>query len=65
MRPKCKLIGENGNVFNLIGLVRTTLKKNDLHAELEQFDGDLKKLQDGEGQYNDVLMLLMQYVEVE
>ena len=65
MRPTCRLIGKNGNVFNLIGIVRETLKKNDLYTELEKFDADLKELQDGGGRYNDVLALFMQYVEVE
>ena len=65
MRPTCRLIGKNGNVFNLIGIVRETLKKNDLYSELEKFDADLKELQDGGGRYNDVLALFMQYVEVE
>lgn len=27
MKPKCKLTGENGNVFNLAGKVIRTLKK--------------------------------------
>ena len=26
MKPVCKLIGQNGNVFNLIGITRKTLK---------------------------------------
>ena len=64
MKPECKLIGENGNVFNLIGIVRTTLKNNGLYIELAQFDADFKELQDGGGRYNDVLILFMQYVDV-
>ena len=27
MKPECKLLGENGNVFNLAGIVSKTLKK--------------------------------------
>ena len=33
MKPKCKLIGENGNVFNLIGLASAALKKAGMRAE--------------------------------
>ena len=27
MKPKCKLIGENGNIFNLMGIASRTLKE--------------------------------------
>ena len=32
MKPKCELIGENGNVFNLAGKVSRTLKRAE-HSE--------------------------------
>lgn len=64
MKPECRLIGENGNVFNLIGNVRKTLKKEALYHELEQFDTDLKILQEFGGRYDDVLVLIMRYVDV-
>ena len=64
MKPECKLIGENGNVFNLIAIVRNTLKRHHMDEELQQFDRDLKKLQDTGGAYDDVLMLFMEYVDV-
>lgn len=64
MKPECKLIGENGNVFNLIAIVRATLKEKDLYNELQQFDTDLKELQEKGGRYEDVLVLFMKYVEV-
>jgi hypothetical protein len=64
MKPECRLIGENGNVFNLLGLVRKTLKENDLYLDLEQFDTDFEKLKKDGGNYDDVLILMMKYVEV-
>lgn len=64
MKPECSLIGKNGNVFNLIGIVRATLRKNGLYTELEHFDADLEDLQENKGRYDDVLMLIMKYVEV-
>lgn len=64
MKPECKLIGENGNVFNLIAIVRRTLKENDLDQELEAFDLDFKKIQKSGGSYDDVLVLFMEYVDV-
>ena len=44
MKPPCKLIGENGNVFNLIAIVKRTLEQYGLSEELEQFHLDLKRL---------------------
>lgn len=64
MKPECSLIGKNGNVFNLIGIVRDTLKANSLYTELELFDIELKDLQENGGRYDDVLVLIMKYVEV-
>ena len=65
MKPPCKLIGQNGNVFNLIAIVRKTLKQHGLTEELEQFQLDLKKIQETGGSYDDVLALIMEFVEVE
>ena len=64
MKPECKLIGENGNVFNLISIVRRTLKEHDLEEELSRFDTDLKKIQETGGTYDDVLVLFMKFVDV-
>lgn len=64
MKPECKLIGENGNVFNLIGIVRSTLRKNGLCSELAQFNADLEDLQENGGNYDDVLVLIMKHVDV-
>ncbi len=64
MKPECKLIGENGNVFNLIAVVRRTLRDNELDQELDAFDDDLKMIQKLGGTYDDVLVLFMDYVDV-
>jgi hypothetical protein len=64
MKPECKLIGENGNVFNLIGIVRATLKDNALYNELERFDSELKELKENGGRYDDVLALFMRFVDI-
>jgi hypothetical protein len=64
MKPECKLIGQNGNVFNLIGIVRKTLKQYNLHDELSRFDADLKNIQETGGSYDDLLALIMEYVDV-
>ena len=64
MKPECQLIGKNGNVFNLIGIVRTTLRENGLYTELELFNEELEYLQVNGGRYDDVLMLILKYVDV-
>ena len=39
-KPECKLLGENGNVFNLIGITKRTLRRAKLSDQLESFDTD-------------------------
>lgn len=58
------MIGENGNVFNLIAVVRRTLRDNELDQELDAFDADLKMIQESGGTYDDVLVLFTDYVDV-
>ena len=64
MKPNCKLVGENGNVFNLIAIVKRTLREHNLDQELEAFDSDFKKIQETGGSYDDMLVLFMEYVDV-
>ena len=63
-KPICKLVGEDGNVFNLIALVRQTLKKHQMYQQLKDFDNDLNVIQRSGGSYEDELALFMEYVEV-
>ena len=60
-RAKVKLIGEDGNVFNVIGLVSKALKRNDQKAESDEFTAKAFKCND----YDEVLALVQEYVEVE
>jgi len=63
-KPECKLIGENGNVFNLIGIVKRTLRKEGLNEELKSFDIELTDMMKNGSSYDDILMLFQKYVEV-
>jgi hypothetical protein len=36
IKPKAKLIGEDGNVFNLIGICSKALKKAGMHDEAKE-----------------------------
>jgi len=64
MKPECQLIGKNGNVFNLIGILKATLRENSLHTELGLFNEELEALQENGGRYEDVLTLILKYVDV-
>ena len=64
LKPICKLAGEDGNVFNLIAIVRKTLKCHHLYQQLDDFDNDLKLIQESAGSYDAVLVLFTDYVEV-
>ena len=60
IRPKCKLIGENGNIFNLLGIARRTLTRVGLR---EQADEMLDRATKAES-YDKALQIIMEYVEV-
>ena len=63
-RPECRLVGEDGNVFNLLQIVRKTLRQHELYAELETFDCEIADLQKEGGSYDDILCLITRYVDV-
>ena len=61
-KPVCKLIGENGNIFNLIGIVKKTLRENNLTDQAEEMAG---RILGGEAQsYHEALAILEEYVEI-
>lgn len=61
-KPTCKLIGENGNIFNLIGLASRLLKENSL---LDQAEEMRKRIMGGEAaSYDEALRIIMEYVEI-
>jgi N-formylglutamate amidohydrolase len=62
MKPKCRLIGENGNIFNLMGIVSQTLKQAGEH---EKADEMVKRITTEAKSYDEALAMLMEYVDVE
>ncbi|NLH78726.1 MAG: hypothetical protein GX465_17015 [Acidobacteria bacterium] len=60
MKPKCKLVGEDGNVFNIIGRVSKSLQQAGLKKEAAEFQDKAFN----SGSYDKVLQLAMEYVEV-
>ena len=60
-KPVCGLIGEDGNVFSIIGRVVKVLRQNGLDDKAKEFQN--KAI--GAGSYDEVLQIVMEYVEVE
>jgi hypothetical protein len=59
-KPRCKLIGEDGNVFNVIGRVRRALLDAGHGDEAREFVGRGFRC----GSYDEVLQLVLEYVDV-
>ena len=62
MKPKCRLIGEDGNIFYLMGIVSRTLKEA---GEPEKADEMIKRITSDAKSYDEALAMLMEYVDVE
>jgi hypothetical protein len=60
-KPICILTGQDGNVFNVIGLVSRTLKRAGQADKAREFVDRAMKSKS----YDDVLALCWDYVEVE
>lgn len=59
-KPKCKVTGTNGNVFNLIGLVSRSLRNAGLNDKAEEFVDKAFKA----GSYDEAIQIMMEYVDV-
>ncbi|NMB35610.1 MAG: hypothetical protein GX989_04905 [Firmicutes bacterium] len=60
-KPRCKLVGADGNIFNLMGIASRTLKD----AGLEQQATEMRERIFKSDSYNKALQIIMEYVEVE
>jgi len=60
-KPKCRLIGKDGNVFNIIGLVTQALERAGRKKEAEEFT-DWAFIARS---YDEVLILCSEYVDIE
>lgn len=59
-KPKVKLIGKDGNAFFILGTVRKALLKNGMEQEAKEF---MEKATAGD--YDNLLKVVMDYVDVE
>ena len=60
-KPSCKLIGEDGNVFNLLGKVSKVLKENNLYEQEKEMTDRVFN----SSSYDEVLRIFADYVEIE
>lgn len=59
-KPKCKLIGEDGNIFNLMGIARKTLIRNGQRTEAEKMTEEIMS----SSSYDEALQILDKYVDI-
>ena len=60
VKPKCALIGQDGNIFNLVGIASKTLKRNGMYEESKQMSDRVFNSKS----YEDALCIIDEYVEI-
>lgn len=60
-KPKCALIGEDGNIFNLMGIASRTLKRNRLRELAEEM---WNRITSEAKNYEEALSIISEYVEI-
>jgi hypothetical protein len=61
LKPKCKLIGEDGNIFFVLGRVRQALKASGKNDQVQEVSERVM----ASGSYDEALRIIMEYVDVE
>ncbi len=59
MKPRCELVGTDGNVFSVIGLAARALRKAGLAAQAEEMSAKVFRA----GSYEEALGIVQEYVE--
>ena len=59
-KPDCKLIGEDGNIFNLMARAIRTLRENDLSEEAKE----MRERITSSGSYDEALCIIGEYVNI-
>ncbi len=60
-KPRCKLVGADGNIFNLMGIASRTLKD----AGLEEQAAEMRERIFKSESYDRALQIIMEYVDAE
>ena len=61
VKPKCALIGEDGNIVHLMGMASRTLKRNGMSEEATEM---CNRITGGAKSYDEALIILQDYVEI-
>lgn len=59
-KPKCPLIGQNGNIFNLMGIASKTLKRNGMSNDAKEMCDRIASSES----YVEALSIIDEYVEI-
>lgn len=60
-KPDCPLIGQDGNIFNLMGIASRTLRKNGLSEQATEM---CSRIQETAGSYYEALNIIGEYVNI-
>lgn len=60
-KPVVKLVGENGNIFNIMGIVIRELKRNGMTEEAKKYQEEVMACHS----YDEALSVAFKYVDVE
>lgn len=60
IKPECNLIGEDGNIFNLLSIASNTLKQNGMDQESKKMYERVYAC----GSYEEALMIIGDYVTI-
>lgn len=59
----CKLVGKDGNIYNLMMIASKTLRAHELYEQSEEL---IQRIIGGEARsYDEALRIIMEYVEAE
>lgn len=59
-KPRCALIGQDGNIFNLMGIASKTLRNNNMEEEAKEMIIRIKESKS----YDEALNIIGEYVEI-
>ena len=60
IKPDCELIGQDSNIFNLMGIAARTLRENGLDEQAKEM---IDKVTNS-GSYNEALLAISDYVNI-
>ena len=60
-KPICRLVGEDGNIFSILGRVSRTLKENGKGEQVKEVGERVM----ASSSYDEALQIIMEYVKVE